>query len=118
MGALPSRAALEALRAAECCRAYCARATSKGYYSRQAVQVCIEGDIVQAQVYGLLTSPPALRRLPAKETYTLEEHRRDYNAVAHIALKQSLYLQGVAQYGHRDGVHREASVAEEALPLP
>lgn len=92
--------------------------TSKGYYSRQAVQVCIEGDIVQAQVYGLLTSPPALRRLPAKESYTLEEHRRDYNAVAHIALKQSLYLQGVAQYGHRDGVHREASVAEEAPPLP
>jgi hypothetical protein len=66
---------------------------SKGYYARQTVRVKrSNGRCEEAQVYVLLQASAELRRAPFLEEYTLDFHRREYNPIRHIRVKQELYL--------------------------
>ena len=74
----------------------------KAYYGRVMMRVSITTDgasslsqppeTTEAQVYGILSSPSALRQLPFLQENTAEIHRQTYNAVAHIGLNPSRYL--------------------------
>eukprot|EP00040_Diaphanoeca_grandis_P029472 m.172694 g.172694 ORF g.172694 m.172694 type:complete len:684 (-) comp31698_c5_seq2:53-2104(-) len=96
----------------------------KQYYTRPTVQVELtpsvsplaQGTLCHASVYGMVSSPPALRQLTPRPEYTLDFHQKHYRAIEHIQLKQQLYLQGHNQYSRKDEVHSGVSVESDTGP--
>eukprot|EP00931_Biecheleriopsis_adriatica_P052593 TRINITY_DN30622_c0_g1_i1.p1 TRINITY_DN30622_c0_g1~~TRINITY_DN30622_c0_g1_i1.p1 ORF type:complete len:349 (-),score=31.10 TRINITY_DN30622_c0_g1_i1:165-1211(-) len=78
---------------------------TKGHYVRQSIKVELGGRCVAAQVYAMKESPASCRLLPLLKEYSMQLHTERYNAVAHILLKQQLYLQGQKLYSCRTLVH-------------
>jgi len=66
----------------------------KGYYSRRTIPVASKNGNakMEADAYFKTESSPELRESPYLEEYSLDFHKKNYNAIMHIMVKQQLYL--------------------------
>ncbi len=70
---------------------------SKGHYRRCEIDIIVDDDVQRAHVYApsaafAVTLERSLADQPSIENYTLQMHEAVYSPIAHIDLKQSLYL--------------------------